>query len=72
MKTPKEKAKELIDKFFDYVEAMTSNQQNENAKQCALICVDEIIEELDAYNRHGGLNGRINFLIEVKSEIEKL
>jgi hypothetical protein len=38
--TPKEKAKELIDKMYgDEVDYMTEEQ----AKQCALIAVDEII-----------------------------
>ena len=70
--TPKEKAKELIDKFFPYVEAMSSRQQDENAKQCALIAVEISIKELEAYNRNGILQGTIDFLQEVKTEIEKL
>ena len=71
MKT-KEKAKELFNKFFPYVEAMSSRQQDENAKQCALIAIEISIKELDAYNKHGGLQGTIDFWQEVKTEIEKL
>jgi hypothetical protein len=41
--TEKEKAKELIDKFFPFVEAQTSHQQDSNAKQCALISCKELI-----------------------------
>ena len=37
MKTPKEKAKELVDKFYNEVKYM------ERAKQCAIISVDEIL-----------------------------
>jgi hypothetical protein len=35
--TPKEKAKELVDKFYNEVKYM------ERAKQCAIISVDEIL-----------------------------
>jgi hypothetical protein len=37
MKQPKEKAKELVDKFYNEVKYM------ERAKQCAIISVDEIL-----------------------------
>lgn len=42
--TPKEKAKELFDKFIPLVEAYSSEGQSDNTKQCALIAVDEIID----------------------------
>jgi hypothetical protein len=45
--TPKEKAKELFDKHFDYVEAWSASNQIENAKKCALITVFEIIKNVD-------------------------
>lgn len=51
--TPQEKAKELISKFYS-IGAI-------ECKQCALIVVDELIEETDYY-----------FWTEVKKEIEKL
>ena len=70
--TAKEKAIELFNNFFPYVEAMSSRQQDENAKQCALIAVQISIKELDAYNKHGGLQWTIDFWQEVKQEIEKL
>ena len=41
--TPKEKATELFIKYFEFVEALSVSNQLENAKQCALIAVDEII-----------------------------
>jgi len=58
--SPKEKAKELFDKFsLGYYHA-------ENAKRCALIAVDEIIN-LDDFS----IEGR-KYWKEVKQEIEKL
>jgi len=45
--TPKEKAKELIDKMklrFNIIDELNYDAKNEyGAKQCALICVDEIL-----------------------------
>lgn len=67
MKTPKEKANEILDNFYlmDKVEpTITINQ----AKQCALICVDEI---LDAIDWHQFENPNYDYWHEVKIEIEK-
>jgi hypothetical protein len=60
--TPKEKAEQL---FFKYrnLENKDSFINNHNAKQCALIAVDLAIEYNDFH---------IEFLQEVKQEIEKL
>ena len=47
--TPKEKAIELIDKFYDHVNPWNDEGEasygmaEKNAKKCALIAVDEII-----------------------------
>jgi hypothetical protein len=41
--TPQEKARELVDKYLYYVEAFSSQGQIDNAKQCAVIAVDEIL-----------------------------
>lgn len=43
--TPKEKSKELFDKFLPLVEAFSCEGQTENAKQCALICVEQLIND---------------------------
>ena len=65
---PKEKAKELLIKFLYYVESFSLEQQNENAKQCALISVDEIINECgDRF-----LFSKCDYWQGVKNEIEKL
>lgn len=43
--TPKEKATELADKFFE--ETMFESEQAASlARSCALVCVDEIMHEL--------------------------
>lgn len=47
--SPKEKAKELYDKYFELVEAQTSEQQEENARKAALIVCDEVVEGLKQY-----------------------
>jgi hypothetical protein len=70
--TPKEKAKDLVDKFDNAMEFYTPARY---AKQCALIAVDEIIEE--CYNWTGGTNDgwetkRFDFWQLVKQEIINL
>lgn len=49
METPKEKAKELVEKYLPLVDCgdnrHTSKAQKQNAKQCALIAIDEMIEQ---------------------------
>lgn len=77
----KEKALMLFHSFEEYVESKDTNDnvtltdfklQKENQKQCALICVDEILKSW----REDG-NGSFDVAIiyywnEVKQEIEKL
>ena len=62
--TPKEKAKELISKFTFFKHPEDKRDLVNNTKQCALICVDEIIEETTAFVKA--------YWIEVKEEINKL
>jgi len=70
--TPKEKAKELVDKFIVhtrvYHEVLGWEDYIESAKQCALIAVDEIISFLsdDPYYKD------YDYFHQVKTEIEKL
>jgi len=66
--TPKEKAEELFGKYAMYLRAnlIYDEEANEDAKECAVIAVDEIIKELERcfiYNEYWQ---------EVKTEIEKL
>ena len=60
--TPKEKARELFDKMCYWHKVDGGSNQHE-AKQCALIAVDEIIDTP---------NPMPNYWQEVKQEIEKL
>ncbi len=47
---PEEKVKELIDKFKSHVLGFKgSKEEIYRAKQCALICVDEIMHAIPAY-----------------------
>jgi hypothetical protein len=71
MNSPKEKAKELVEKYKEFTEDNHAERYC-NAKQCAIICVEISIEEIDNFNRHGGFQYRIDYLQEVKNEILKL
>lgn len=61
--TPKEKAKELFDKFCSYSEHYKNDTDGiicwntrvgeDNAKKCALICVEEILEFSDWFGYCG-------------------
>jgi len=55
----KDKAKELVNKFLQIYDGRVPQ-----AKQCTLICVDEMI-------KYGDKRG-LNWLRDVKQEIEKL
>ena len=75
--TRKLKAKELIEKFECYVDYQGDDCFNErekmliNAKKCALIAVDEIIDS--HYKLLSGVNTTIyNYWQGVKQEIQKL
>jgi hypothetical protein len=75
---PKEKAEELIKKFssFAHWDDGASNN-NYNSQMCALIAVDEIIDQwimIDTYlaDGNGQLNPNLKFWKKVKQEIEKL
>ena len=71
---PKEKAKDLIEKFepfADYTECDVFTQREnmlKNAIQCALIAVNEIIDAIDK----SLINSDIEYWQEVKNEINKL
>lgn len=65
--TPKEQAKELVDKFYLYSTAPTHNP--EMAKQCALIAVDEILSKRLVAHLPWQ---EVEYWEQVKTEIEKL
>ena len=64
--TAKDKAKELVDRFL----GITYNWQA--AKQCALICVDEIINTYPTPWSSLDIDPQKEYWQEVKQEIEKL
>jgi hypothetical protein len=74
--TPQEKAKELIDKFEEFADDMecnvftSSENRFKNAKQCALIAVNEILK---SHNNLYGVNGeKTKYYLEVQQEIEQI
>ena len=71
--TPKEKAKELVEQFTFRCEECNYDW---NAKQCALIAVDEIISNTP-YGFYSGIipaykGTDLDYWKQVKQEIEKL
>jgi hypothetical protein len=73
---PKEKAEELIDKFenYSFMDIDKKISSFNSAKQCALIAVDEILEEFDhfPFNDDEYLTNNRQYWEQVKQEIEKL
>jgi hypothetical protein len=67
--TPAEKAKELVDKYWIYLRAnlLYDDEVKEDAKHCALIAVDLLLNLCWGGNKVG-----VKYWNEVKQEIEKL
>ncbi len=68
--TPKAKAEELISKFIYPQRAFNELSKMKVAKECALICVDELIKDCTVYNPSP--TPRFDYWQEVKSEIKAL
>ena len=73
--TPKEKAKELVEKFRMYDIIICDlmfdelyGYEESHYKQCALIAVDEILNSINPFGQFLGKD----YWQEVKQEIEKL
>jgi len=69
--TPKEKAKELVEKMLgDNNHYLNQNIEIDKliAKQCALVCVDEILESIWHIS---GEHLRVKYWAEVKQEINQ-
>lgn len=66
--TPKEKAQELVNKMLNF-----TDWHEEDAKQCALIAVDEIIK-LKPFNSKfdDSYNITLHYWYEVKNQLEHL
>ena len=73
---PQEKAKELVGKFKYNTRAFNETNGWEdtifNAKQCALIAVDEIISEIEPSVSMDVIEARIKYWKQVKQQIEQL
>jgi hypothetical protein len=74
--TPKEKAIELVDKFLRTYKVSLYppfNKASDEAKQCALIAVDEIINANPHSNPlNTNVYSTMKYWQEVKQELEKL
>jgi hypothetical protein len=72
--TSKEKAKELVDKYSTYVVMWSGGieVETQNVKQCALILVDEILNEFPNGIKGSFEEKRKYYWKEVKQEIELL
>ena len=82
--TPKEKAKELVNKYLDtlihfpYIDTEDSicigagYMVNACAKQCALVAVDEILKAVDNPDETYLMKNSVDYWQDVKNEIEKL
>ena len=72
--TPKEKAKELFDKYAMYLRSnlMYDEEAYEDAKVCALIAVDEILQVDCCDMSESRFNDHIEYWVAVEQEIEKL
>lgn len=75
--TPKEQAKELINKFqIQYVSPMYLLSAKAHSKQCALIAVDMIIDALSEYDNRNNtyelqnMDRDFHYWQQVKQEIE--
>lgn len=72
--TPKEKAKELVEKFYPRATSFSSDRknQNDNAKECAIIAVDEIVSNIEPSVSMDIISARITYWNQVKEEINNL
>ena len=72
--TAKEKAAELFNEYYSYLKAnlMYDEEAKEDAKQCALIAVDEIMKALTVIPYGMQYLSAIDYWLEIKEEIEKI
>ena len=73
--TPQEKAKQLANKYFKQSDLLYEDLTWIQAKECALIAMDEILKAVQNLNRHDTeyiRDEHIPYWEEVKQEIEKL
>jgi hypothetical protein len=69
---PKEKAKELINNFYRIIPLDKMTIDYNLAKKCALIAVEEILDEIQPFELAYEYETKIKFWNNVKQEIEQL
>ena len=70
--TPKEKANELLDKYYIICQEFTEEIQcSIQAKQCALVAVELALEYCNGKDMNEEFD-KVLYLVQVKHEIEKL
>jgi hypothetical protein len=69
MKTPKEKAEELFAKYVFLTISDMSNENFNQTKQCALVAVDEVLNEENHFIQ---TDAHLLYWEQVKQEIENL
>ena len=68
---PKEKAEKLISKFENIKDSMSvNNGTNEEAIKCALITVNQLINEYPSFPKGTWEESRALYWLEVKIELE--
>ena len=67
METPKEKAEKL---FVKYYEALPQWVNTDDAKKCAIIAVDNLIDSSHGWNKK--TSSFVKYWQSVKTEIEKI
>ena len=72
MMIPKLKAIELVDRMRLTYEQTSDYVYESTAIECALIAVDEIIEEVREFCDDNFINDRLHYWQEVKTELKKL
>lgn len=69
--TPKDKASELINEFMEYVSDVPFPFSDvENSKQCALIAIRNVREEIKIQNSHKVRNLNLDYWKKVELEIK--
>ena len=69
MKTPNEKAKDLMNKFISYADDSMASS-TDNARNCALLCVNETIASLRTWENTYMGREQILYFLKVKDELE--
>ena len=77
MMTPKEKAEDLVNKFYIDGDMLKENHSYRLAKKCALIAIDEILDfmmndDIESETCYWANHPLLSYWYEVKKEIELL